>query len=89
VPSSALNAGGGLLRITADPAAGVSVQGPSGSRGLTTPVRDLKLPAGVYVLTFRNQTYPEPVVARVLLGAGEARSVHVDFRDVEPRVTVR
>lgn len=52
-------------------------------------MRDLKLPAGVYVLTFRNQTYPEPVVARVLLGAGDARSVHVDFRDVEPRVTVR
>jgi hypothetical protein len=77
------------LRITADPAAGVSIQGPSGARALTTPVRDLKLPPGVYVLTFRNQTYPEPVVARVLLGAGEAHSVHVDFRDVEPRVTVR
>jgi len=87
--SSLPSAGGGLLRITADPAAGVSIQGPTGARALTTPVRDLKLPAGVYVLTFRNQTYPEPVVARVALGAGEARGVHVDFRDVEPRVTVR
>ena len=67
----------------------MSIQGPSGARSLTTPVRDLKLAPGVYVLTFRNQTYPEPVVARVPLAAGEARSVHVDFRDVEPRVTVR
>jgi hypothetical protein len=77
------------LRITADPAAGVSLQGPSGARALTTPVRDLKLAPGVYVLTFRSQTYPEPVVARVPLLAGESRSVHVDFRDVEPRIIVR
>jgi hypothetical protein len=88
-PSSSAGVTGGLLRITADPAAGVSLQGPSGARALTTPVRDLKLPAGVYVLTFRSQTYPEPVVARVALRAGETRSVHVDFRDVEPRVIVR
>jgi hypothetical protein len=52
-------------------------------------VRDLKLPTGIYVLTFRNETYPEPVVARVLLDAGQERSVHVDFRNVEPRVSVR
>jgi serine/threonine-protein kinase len=88
-PSSSANVTAGVLRITADPAAGVSLQGPSGARALTTPVRDLKLPPGVYVLTFRSQTYPEPVVARVALPAGESRSVHVDFRDVEPRVIVR
>lgn len=89
-PSSAApSAGGGLLRLTADPAAAVSVQGPAGSRAFTTPVRELKLPTGIYVLTFRNDTYPEPVVARVLLDAGQERSVHVDFRDVEPRVSVR
>jgi hypothetical protein len=49
----------------------------------------LKLASGVYVLTFRNDTYGQPVVTRVTLAPGVARSVHVDFREAEPRVSVR
>jgi serine/threonine protein kinase len=79
----------GVLRVTADPPAGVSLQGPSGTRAFTTPASDLKLPPGVYVLTFRNDTYGEPVVTRVTLEAGASRSVHVDFREAEPRVSIR
>ncbi|HET9930657.1 MAG TPA: protein kinase [Polyangiaceae bacterium] len=77
------------LRLTADPPASVSLQGASGLRAFTTPVRELSVPPGVYVLTFRNDTYGMPVVARVNMEAGGERSVHVDFREVEPRVTVR
>ncbi|MGC4091869.1 MAG: hypothetical protein QM756_29095, partial [Polyangiaceae bacterium] len=79
----------GKLRLTADPPAGVSIQGPSGLRAFTTPVREVALPAGVYVVTFRNDTYGMPVVTRVKLEANGERAVHVDFREVEPRVTVR
>lgn len=77
------------LRLTADPPASVSLQGASGLRAFTTPVRELSLPPGVYVLTFRNDTYGMPVVTRVNIEAGTERSVHVDFREVEPRVSVR
>ncbi len=77
------------LRLTADPPASVSLQGASGLRAFTTPVRELSLPPGVYVLTFRNDTYGMPVVTRVNMEAGGERSVHVDFREVEPRVSVR
>lgn len=77
------------LRLTADPPASVSLQGASGVRAFTTPVREVALPAGVYVLTFRNDTYGMPVVTRVNIEAGSERSVHVDFREVEPRVSVR
>jgi serine/threonine-protein kinase len=87
-PSSA-SAVAGVLRLTADPQASVSLQGPAGSKSLSTPVRELKLAPGVYVVTFRNDTYGAPVVTRVTLTAGGERSVHVDFREVEPRVSVR
>jgi hypothetical protein len=79
----------GTIRLTADPPASVTLLGPSGLRALTTPVRSLALPPGVYVVTFRNDTYGMPVVARVNVDADHERSVHVDFREVEPRVTVR
>jgi len=79
----------GKLRLTADPPASVSLQGGSGVRAFTTPVRELSLAPGIYVVTFRNDTYGMPVVARVNLEAGSERSVHVDFREVEPRVIVR
>jgi hypothetical protein len=77
------------LRLTADPPASVSLQGASGLRAFTTPVRELSVPPGVYVLTFRNDTDGMPVVTRVNMEAGAERSVHVDFREVEPRVSVR
>lgn len=82
-------AASGRIRLTADPPASVTLQGPSGLRAFTTPVRDLSLPPGVYVVTFRNDTYGMPVVARVNVDADGERSVHVDFREVEPRVSVR
>jgi eukaryotic-like serine/threonine-protein kinase len=79
----------GVLRLTADPPASVSVQGSGKSRSLHTPVRDLRVPAGSYTVTFRNDTYGAPVVARVVVQSGLSRSVHADFREAEPRVTVR
>ncbi len=77
------------LRLTADPPAAVSVTGPGGARALTTPASVPKLAPGAYVLTFRNDTYGQPVVTRVTLAPASARSVHVDFREAEPRVSVR
>jgi hypothetical protein len=52
-------------------------------------VRALKLPAGTYSVTFRSPTFGEPVMARVELGSGAARSVHADFRAAIPTVVVR
>lgn len=79
---------GGLLRMTADPQATVTVVGGRVSRTSLTPVRALKLPPGVYSVTFRSPTFGEPVVARVELGAGASRSVHADFRAALPTVVV-
>jgi len=77
------------LRLTADPPARVSVTGTGLSRSFETPVRELKLPAGSYAVTFRSAIYAAPLATRVLLTAGAQRSVHADFRDAEPRVSVR
>ena len=90
-PSSSANsddAAGGLLRMTADPQATVTVVGGRISRTQVTPVRALKLPPGTYQVTFRSATFGDPVVARVELGAGASRSVHADFRAALPTVTV-
>jgi serine/threonine protein kinase len=76
------------LRMTADPQATVTVVGGRISRTSLTPVRALKLPPGVYSVTFRSSTFGEPVVARVELGAGASRSVHADFRAALPTVVV-
>jgi len=73
---------------TADPQATVTVVGGRISRTQLTPVRALKLPPGVYSVTFRSATFGEPVVARVELGAGTSRSVHADFRAALPTVVV-
>jgi hypothetical protein len=79
----------GVLRLTADPPASVNVSGPGKSRSLVTPVRELRVPAGSYTVTFRSETYAAPVVARVVVESGLSRSVHADFREADPRVTVR
>ena len=77
------------LRMTADPQATVTVVGGRISQTEVTPVRRLMLPPGVYSVTFRSPTFGEPVVARVELGVGAARSVHADFRAALPTVVVR
>lgn len=81
--------GTGVLRLTADPPATVSVHGAGKTRSLSTPVRALKLPAGPYTVTFQSPTYSAPVVARVIVEAAAPKSVHADFREAVPRVTVR
>jgi serine/threonine-protein kinase len=80
---------GALLKLTADPPATVTVVGPKVSETLVTPVRQLKLPAGSYSVTFRSPTFGEPVVAQVALSSGASRSVHADFRAALPTVVVR
>lgn len=78
-----------VLRLTADPPAEVTVHGEGVLKTLTTPVRALELRAGTYRVTFRNATYGPPVATRVTLVSGGAQLVHADFREAEPRVTVR
>jgi hypothetical protein len=75
--------------MTADPQATVTVVGGRISQTQLTPVRALKLPPGVYSVTFRSPTFGDPVAARVELGAGATRSVHADFRAALPTVVVR
>ena len=79
----------GILRLTADPPAVVSVEGDGFEQTSSTPVRGLSLRAGVYRVTFRNETYRSPVATRVVLEPGVERSVHADFRAAEPRITQR
>jgi hypothetical protein len=40
-------------------------------------------------VTFESATYGAPVSAAVTLADGGLRSVHADFREAEPRVSVR
>ncbi len=78
-----------VLRLTADPQAVVSVEGPGVSQTVATPVRALSVPPGSYRVTFRSETYGAPVVSEVMLAAGVHRSVHADFRAAAPSVIVR
>lgn len=87
--ASAAPQSSGVLRLTADPPASVSVHGLGKNRSLVTPVRELHVPAGPYTVTFRSDTYDSPVVARVVVQEGVSRSVHADFREADPRVTIR
>jgi serine/threonine-protein kinase len=89
VPSAQVAAEAATLRLTADPPAEVTVEGEGVTKTLTTPVRALSLRAGTYRVTFRNATYGPPVATRVSLSSGRAQVVHADFREAEPRVTVR
>lgn len=79
----------GTLRLTADPPAMVTVEGGGVSRTTPTPVAALALSPGSYRVVFRNETYGPPVATRVELQAGALLRVHADFREAEPRVTVR
>lgn len=66
----------------------MTVVGPHIAQTQLTPVRGMKLPPGLYAVTFRSPTFGEPVVARVELAAGGSRSVHADFRAAIPTVAV-
>ena len=67
----------------------VTVEGEGVSRTTPTPVAALALSPGSYRVVFRNETYGPPVATRVELRAGALLRVHADFREAEPRVTVR
>jgi serine/threonine protein kinase len=79
----------GTLRITADPRASIEVSGANFHQVGQTPVLGLKVPFGKYQIVFRNDTFGTPVDAQVMVVAGATRSVHADFRQAEPAVTVR
>jgi len=79
----------GTLKLTADPPAVVTVEGPGFSQTSPTPLRSLPVPPGTYRVTFRSETYGSPVTSQVTLVAGARRSVHADFRAAVPTITVR
>jgi serine/threonine-protein kinase len=79
----------GVLRITADPRATIEVNGAGFHEVRQTPVLGLKVPSGKYQIVFRNDTFGAPVNSQVMVVAGASRSVHADFRQAEPAVTVR
>ena len=79
----------GVLRITADPRASIEVSGSNVHELRQTPVLGFKVPSGNYRIIFRNDTFGTPVSAQVMVVAGASRSVHADFRQAEPAVTVR
>ena len=78
----------GVLRITADPRATIEVSGSNFHELKQTPVLGLKVPSGKYQIVFRNDTFGTPVNAQVMVVAGASRSVHADFRQAEPTVSV-
>ncbi len=73
----------GVLNLTSIPPSRVSVGGRA--RGMT-PVMNLKLAPGAYLVVFTNPTLGESVPAQVQLKAGQTRHVHVDFTGATPRV---
>jgi hypothetical protein len=78
-----------VLKITADPRADVVLTGPNFRQVGQSPMIGLKLPAGRYQVLFRNDTFGAPLNAQVTVAAGMNRSVHADFRQAEPAVSVR
>ncbi|HEY4102831.1 MAG TPA: protein kinase [Polyangiaceae bacterium] len=87
--SAAAPAESGVLRITADPRASVEVSGAGFHDTRQTPLFGLRVPAGKYQIVFRNDTIGTPLSTQVMVVAGASRSVHADFRQAEPTVTVR
>ena len=79
----------GVLKITADPGADVVVTGPHFQQAGHSPILGLKLPIGKYRIAFRNDTFGAALGAEVMVVAGVSRSVHADFRQAEPAVSVR
>ncbi|HEU5074894.1 MAG TPA: protein kinase [Polyangiaceae bacterium] len=83
--SSAEPASAALLSLTALPGTQVSVAG----HDYPTPVSGLSLPAGRYLITFRNAAWDGPVSTQIVLLPGKASRVHADFTNEPPRVVVR
>ncbi|MEO7037102.1 MAG: serine/threonine-protein kinase, partial [Polyangiaceae bacterium] len=79
----------GSLKVTADPRAAVELSGPHFHQLGQTPIIGLKVPTGRYQVVFRNDTFGTPLTAQVVVVAGGTRSVHADFRQAEPAVSVR
>jgi eukaryotic-like serine/threonine-protein kinase len=79
----------GVLKITADPRAAVEVSGPHFHQFGQSPMVGLKVPVGKYQVVFRNDTFGAPLNAQVVILAGVGRSVHADFRQAEPAISVR
>ena len=79
----------GALKITADPRATVEVSGAHFHQLGQSPLVGLRVPVGRYQIVFRNDTYGAPLSAQVMVVAGASRSVHADFRQAEPAVSVR
>jgi serine/threonine protein kinase len=79
----------GVLKITADPRAAFEVSGLHFHQLGQTPIVGLRVQAGKYLVVFRNDTFGTPVSAQVMVVAGGNRSVHADFRQAEPAVSVR
>ena len=78
----------GVLKVTADPRALVEVSGPHFHQAGQSPMMGLKLPVGKYQIVFRNDTFGAPLSAQVMVLNGVSRSVHADFRQAEPAVSV-
>jgi len=78
----------GVLKITADPRALVEIIGPGFHRTAQSPLFGLKVPVGKYQIVFRNDTFGAPLNAQVMMLSGVNRSVHADFRQAEPAVSV-
>jgi len=79
----------GVLKITADPRAAVEISGAHFHQLGQSPMVGLKLPVGRYQVVFRNDTFGTPLNAQVSILSGVQRSVHADFRQAEPAVSVR
>ena len=79
----------GALKVTSDPRADVEIDGPHFHQKGQSPIVGLKVPVGRYRVVFRNDTFGAPLATQVMVVAGASRSVHADFRQAEPAVSVR
>lgn len=78
----------GVLRVTADPRALVEVSGAHFHQTGQSPMLGVRVPVGKYQVVFRNDTFGAPLSAQVMVLSGVSRSVHADFRQAEPAVSV-
>jgi len=78
----------GVLKITADPRSAVEISGPHFHQLGQSPIVGLKVPVGKYQVVFRNDTFGAPLSSVVSILTGVSRSVHADFRQAEPAVSV-